>query len=149
MRVLTLRGVSPAPKPCLCGATHTSTGVMAPWVMQQPTAPARAKREYSEKPVGFSGLTDVSRADIVRAQREWSGERRGYQWMFAAELELFGGERSSMTGRESLEKGISGAGAGVTCARGKILVGQSRERADWLLGNLEDAGDVPGLYSRT
>lgn len=32
---------------------YTSTGVNAPWVMEQPSAPATAKREYRSKPWGF------------------------------------------------------------------------------------------------
>jgi hypothetical protein len=37
------------------GETYTSTGVRAPWVMEQPKAPARAKREYRSMPVSFLG----------------------------------------------------------------------------------------------
>src|SRR5690242_10436149 len=36
-------------------ATYTSTGVRAPWVTEQQTAPAKAKREYRAAPVGASG----------------------------------------------------------------------------------------------
>lgn len=38
-------------------STYTSTGVRAPWVMEQPKAPAMAKREYRSMPlrVGVGG----------------------------------------------------------------------------------------------
>jgi hypothetical protein len=35
--------------------TYTSTGVRAPWVTEQQTAPAKAKREYRAMPVGAVG----------------------------------------------------------------------------------------------
>jgi hypothetical protein len=35
--------------------TYTSTGVRAPWVTEQQTAPAKANREYRARPVGAVG----------------------------------------------------------------------------------------------
>lgn len=37
------------------GETYTSTGVRAPWVTEQQTAPAKANREYRARPVGAVG----------------------------------------------------------------------------------------------
>jgi hypothetical protein len=37
--------------------TYTSTGVRAPWVIEQQTAPAKANREYRSKPVGPAGFS--------------------------------------------------------------------------------------------
>lgn len=37
--------------------TYTSTGVRAPWVTEQQTAPANANREYRARPVGAVGST--------------------------------------------------------------------------------------------
>lgn len=36
--------------------TYTSTGVRAPWVTEQQTAPARANLEYRATPESFSGV---------------------------------------------------------------------------------------------
>ena len=39
-----------------CPYTYTSTGVRAPWVTEQQTAPASANLEYSARPESFSGV---------------------------------------------------------------------------------------------
>lgn len=50
------------PMPLGGGTTYTSTGVRAPWVTEQQTAPAKAKREYRSRPVGAAGWADKSLA---------------------------------------------------------------------------------------
>lgn len=42
------------------GEAYTSTGVSAPWVTEQQTAPARAKREYRATPESFFGCKAAS-----------------------------------------------------------------------------------------
>ena len=66
------------------GGTYTSTGVKAPWVMEQPRAPASAKREYRSMPSGFFSVIAIAAISEIflleerkRKKRERRGEKRG------------------------------------------------------------------------
>lgn len=85
---------------CDYAGTYTSTGVRAPWVMEQQTAPARANLEYRAAPLtcGAAGASSlvaiVTDVRILKRQEvEWSGldARSGLEGQERSQLGLVRG----------------------------------------------------------
>lgn len=51
--------------------TYTSTGVKAPWVTEQQTAPAKAKRAMRSRPWGPCAVVGVDIATVMKGRVEW------------------------------------------------------------------------------